>query len=148
MCIPDFFQKSTFVPDSTGGREKISAKKLFLLVIWYLSNQESFREVADRFNVTFSSAHRYLKRILKFLLSIKSSVIKWSNDEEREAIIEGFRRKKGIDHVIGVIDGSDIEIPKPSENQTAYINRKGYHSLLLQGIVDRKKHLEIFWFDA
>ncbi|KAF2895976.1 hypothetical protein ILUMI_10200 [Ignelater luminosus] len=90
----DLFQKSTFVPDSTGGREKISAETSFLLVIWYLSNQGSFREVAHYFDVTFSSAHRCLKRILKFLLSIKSSVIKWPNDEERGAIMEGFRRRK------------------------------------------------------
>ncbi|KAJ8968799.1 hypothetical protein NQ314_002108 [Rhamnusium bicolor] len=47
--------------------------------------------------------------------------------------------KKGINNIIGVIDGSHIEINKPKEDQDASINRKGYHSLLLQGIVDHEK---------
>jgi hypothetical protein len=47
--------------------------------------------------------------------------------------------------MIGAIDGNHLEIPKPKTNQAAYINRKGYHSLLLQGVVDhRNKFIDVF----
>lgn len=45
---------------------------------------------------------------------------------------------------MGAIDASHFEILKPSENQESYINRKGYHSILLQGICDHKKNLLMF----
>lgn len=36
--------------------------------------------------------------------------------------------------VIGSIDGSHIPIKAPKENSGAYLNRKGFHSIVLQGI--------------
>jgi hypothetical protein len=48
------------MPVNKSGRKIISAEKAFLLCVWYLSNQESFRQVADRFDITLSSAHRQL----------------------------------------------------------------------------------------
>ena len=37
--------------------------------------------------------------------------------------------------IVGVIDGCHIEIKAPSEELVAYVNRKGVHSILLQGII-------------
>jgi hypothetical protein len=133
------------MPVNKSGRKIISAEKAFLLCVWYLSNQESFRQVADRFDVTLSSAHRCVRRVLTFVLSMKKQVIKWPSGDEEAQVTEGFWRKKGINNMIGAIDGSHLEIPKPKTNQAAYINRKGYHSLLLQGVVDhRKKFIDVF----
>ncbi|KAK5639368.1 hypothetical protein RI129_011860 [Pyrocoelia pectoralis] len=36
--------------------------------------------------------------------------------------------------VIGAIDGSHIRINAPKDHHTSYINRKGYHSILLQAV--------------
>ena len=36
---------------------------------------------------------------------------------------------------IGAIDGSHIPIKAPVESSASYVNRKGFHSILLQGIV-------------
>jgi len=47
--------------------------------------------------------------------------------------------------VIGSIDGSHICIDKPSEDPVAYINRKHYFSVHMQGVVnDEKKFIDIF----
>jgi len=40
--------------------------------------------------------------------------------------------------VIGCIDGTHIRINAPKQNKNSYVNRKGYHSLLLQGICDHE----------
>jgi transposase len=78
------------MPVNKSGRKIISAEKAFLLCVWYLSNQESFRQVADRFDVTLSSAHRCVRRVLTFVLSIKKQVIKWPSDDEEAQVTEGF----------------------------------------------------------
>lgn len=41
--------------------------------------------------------------------------------------------------VIGAIDGSHIPIIAPKENHAAYINRKNYHSVILQAVCDHTK---------
>lgn len=46
--------------------------------------------------------------------------------------------------VIGCIDGSHIRIDKPSEDPMAYINRKHYFSVHMQGTVnEQKKFLDV-----
>ncbi|KAB0800107.1 hypothetical protein PPYR_07987 [Photinus pyralis] len=143
--IINMFEETSVIPQHTTGREKITAEKAFLLSVWYLSNQESFRQVSSRFDVTYSSAHRCLIRTVNFLLSIKSDVIRWPSLEEMETISANFEKIGGIKKVIGCIDGTHIEINKPRLNQDSYINRKGYHSLLMQGVVNnKKKFIDVF----
>lgn len=100
---------------------------------------ESFRQVSDRFGISLSSAHRILSKVVDFLISIAKDYIKWPNEEEKKQISVEFKKKHGFDGVIGLIDGSHIKINKPKEHHEVYINRKGYHSILLQGIVDHRK---------
>ncbi|KAH9374710.1 hypothetical protein HPB48_003540 [Haemaphysalis longicornis] len=53
--------------------------------------------------------------------------------------------EKGPRHAIGFIDGSQIEIPTPSELAQSYFNRKKWSSIILQGICDdRKKFRNVF----
>lgn len=41
--------------------------------------------------------------------------------------------------IVGAIDGSHLPIIAPKDHQASYVNRKGYHRILLQGICDGKK---------
>ena len=53
-------------------------------------------------------------------------------------VMEGFERRRGMKQVLGAIDGSHIAIKAPRENQDAYINRKGFHSIVLQAVCNHK----------
>lgn len=54
-----------------------------------------------------------------------------------------------INGVIGAIDGSHIKILRPQKDQHVYCNRKGDHSILLQGVCDHKKRFtDIFCGEA
>lgn len=41
--------------------------------------------------------------------------------------------------IVGIIDGSHIPIKAPKQNPASYVNRKGYHSVILQGVCNWKK---------
>lgn len=41
--------------------------------------------------------------------------------------------------MIGCIDSSHIKIKSPKNNSNSYINRKGYHSVILQAVCDHRK---------
>lgn len=49
-----------------------------------------------------------------------------------------FDNRWGLPHCIGVIDGSHIPIIAPEEYHCDYFNHKGWHSIILQGVVDGK----------
>lgn len=47
--------------------------------------------------------------------------------------------------VVGVIDGCHIPISAPTEYPISYINRKGFYSILLQGICNNKmQFIDVF----
>lgn len=46
--------------------------------------------------------------------------------------MRGFEENSGFPKIIGAIDGTHIRINAPKEDQRAYVNRKGYHSIHLQ----------------
>ena len=47
-----------------------------------------------------------------------------------------FEKKWGFPQCVGAVDGSHIPIITPTEFHTDYFNRKGWHSVILQGVVD------------
>lgn len=53
-------------------------------------------------------------------------------------MMAGFERRRGIRRILGAIDGSHIPIKAPRENQEVYINRKGFHSIVLQAVCNHE----------
>ncbi|XP_045460636.1 putative nuclease HARBI1 [Harmonia axyridis] len=53
--------------------------------------------------------------------------------------MEAFKEINEFEGVIGCIDGSHIGILPPREHPNSYVNRKGFHSVLLQGVWDNRK---------
>lgn len=71
--------------------------------------------------------------------------IKWPNLFEIDYSQQKFANIAGLPGVIGAIDGCHIQISAPTRNPHCYINRKGYHSILLQGICDTSlKFIDVF----
>ncbi|XP_045483122.1 uncharacterized protein LOC123688582 [Harmonia axyridis] len=138
QILIDRFQRS---PCSArpNNKSEIPSDKAVLLTIWYLSNTETFRQISDRFNLSLSSAHRTFFRVIDFLLNLRSEFIRWPTDQEKIQISSEFSKKQGFAGVIGCIDGSHIKINRPGNDRESYINRKGYHIILIQGIADHKK---------
>jgi hypothetical protein len=66
------------------GRPNISLQKKLLIILWYLGNEESIRGIADRFNVTNSSANKATREICSFIVqNLMGKFIQWptvSND--------------------------------------------------------------------
>ncbi|XP_056020447.1 putative nuclease HARBI1 [Ostrea edulis] len=59
---------------------------------------------------------------------------KWEYRQQDEEIADS---KYGDTGVTGCIDGTPIRIQAPTDNEAAFVNRKGYHSLNVQAICDQ-----------
>ena len=55
-----------------------------------------------------------------------------------KVIMEGFRQHKGMPGVIGAINDLHIAIKALQECPENYVNRKGFYSVVLQGISDHE----------
>lgn len=131
--------------NTTGGPTRIPVEKKVLMVLWYLANQNCFREMSDKFDVSQGAAHNVIIEMLDRLCAIAENHIMWPNDCQKAVQAALFRRMCGIDGVVGAIDGCHIRIQRPPVRGGDYLNRKTYYSVLLQGIVDDQgRFLDIF----
>lgn len=124
----------------SGGTLRIGNEKRLLISLWYLANEDSFRQMANLFGVSESTVHKIVNEAVNVLVKVSPAFIKWPTQEKSLRINEGFfNKKKKMIKVLGAIDGCHIKIRKIGESNLDYINRKSDSSILLQGVVDNKR---------
>ena len=79
-----------------------------------------------------------LKRVsLAIIEDVMPKVLRWPNAKEAKVIMKGFG-VRGLPKVIEAIDGSHLSIKAPVKNPENYVNRKGFHSIVLQVVCDHR----------
>ena len=95
-----------------------------LMTVWTLANQETFRQIADRYGLTRGYAHYIFKQSCQVLsaLAQENQIIKWpvTSDIEQLAKINSFPG------AFGAVDGCHIAIKTPLKHADSYINRKSF----------------------
>ena len=62
--------------------------------------------------------------------------IKFPTNNCLSTVVEKFKTKWGVPQCFGAIDSCHIPISAPNLMHTDYYNRKGWYSMLIQGVVD------------
>ena len=71
-------------------------------------------------------------------LCIKDTFIKFSSNERCMVSSDTVHREKGFRGFVGAVDGCHIPIERPRDNEHAYVNRKGFHSIVLMAVFDER----------
>ena len=122
-----------------------SYKVKTVMFLWYMANENCFREISDKFNISQSWGHRIIVRCLNMTCELAAQHIVWPNNCDKITISGNFKYTSGQDNIIGAIDGCHIKILKPNIRGQDYINCKSYFSILLQGICDdQKRFTDVF----
>ncbi|XP_030757991.1 putative nuclease HARBI1 [Sitophilus oryzae] len=116
------------------GRPTETPEKQLLVSLCMLANQEVFRSISERFDISKSTAWSYVHKVCFLLSNHSGNFIKWPREAEAIKTMREFRRKQGFMNVLGAIDGTDIPISPPSREQNVYCNRNKYHSIILQAV--------------
>ena len=108
-----------------------------------LATGSSMQSIADLSKIglfTSPLAVSEFSGAIKYVLLKKN--FRWPSTSVMEKFAEEFQSLHNISYVVGAVDGSHILIIAPPLHAANYYNRKGFHSVLLQGVVSSKC---IFW---
>ncbi|KAB5579381.1 hypothetical protein PHYPO_G00194410 [Pangasianodon hypophthalmus] len=127
------------------GQPTVPVRMKVLMFLWYMANQNGFRDISDKFDVSESTAHKSVLEVLGIFSTLGPSFISWPNAGRKKASSAAFHKLCGLDRIIGAIDGCHIKINRPNIRGGDYMNRQSFYSVLLQGIVDEKgRFIDIF----
>ena len=69
---------------------------------------------------------------------MKASFLTVPKGDDLSEVMMLYRSKWGFPACAGAIDGTHIPIQAPQENYTDYVNRKSYHGIVMQALVDSR----------
>ena len=118
------------------GRPPVEVDKQVLVTLWYLGNQSCILDIADRFGISTSTVHRTVWRVSRALRRLSASIVVWPSGQRARQIMDGFKDRKGVPGIIGAVDGTHIRIKVLQHDEGSYVNRKKFHSVILQGVCD------------
>uniref|UniRef100_A0A8C1LIX0 DDE Tnp4 domain-containing protein n=1 Tax=Cyprinus carpio TaxID=7962 RepID=A0A8C1LIX0_CYPCA len=124
-------------PQITNMLDPVPLEKRVAVTIYKLASNVEFHDVANLFGIGTSTACNIFWEVCEALSKLRRVFVKRPKTvPEVQAIITGFERKTGFPMCAGALDGTLIPIIAPVSYPTDYYNRKGWYSVLLQGLVD------------
>lgn len=121
--------------DGQDGRPNTSIEKQILPVLWLLATPDSYRSVADRFDIGKSTLFYFFERFVVELSSMSSRFITWPTPQEMGFIRKQFYKMNGFDiWIIGAVDGTYIVIKAPKNDAEVFRTRLSNFAFTLQAI--------------
>ncbi|KAK7879837.1 hypothetical protein WMY93_033497 [Mugilogobius chulae] len=129
-------QNSTF-------RDCVPLRKRVAIALWKLATGSEYRSIGHLFGVSITTVCRCVQDFCASAATLLVPEQICFPDPERFKNMSTFIDNRwGLPQCVGAVDGSHIPIIAPQEYHTDYFNRKGWHSINLQGVVDGKG---LFW---
>ena len=117
-------------------REAVSAKRRLAVTLYFLAFTAEYRTIGNLFGVSRSFVCQCIQEVCDAIAKQFRNVISFPKGEDLLQVIRGYEEAWGLPMCAGAIDGTHIAIRAPKENHTDYVNRKGFHSILMQAVVD------------
>ena len=117
--------------------QSLSVKKRVAITLWCLATPGEYRTISHLFETARSTVCEIVHETCHAIVDkLMSRYITFPRGIHLDRIVDTFSRKWGLPQCVGAIDGCHIPIAAPVANHNDYYNRKGWYSMILQGIVD------------
>ncbi|XP_061599578.1 uncharacterized protein LOC133462376 [Cololabis saira] len=124
-------------------RECVPLKKRVAVALWKLATGSEYRSIGHLFGVSITTVCTCVQDFCKAVdMLLLPEQIRFPDERRLRQIAAYNESRWGMPHCVGAIDGSHIPIIAPKDYHNDYFNRKGWHSIILQGVVDGKG---LFW---
>ena len=120
-------------------RKAIPIFQRVALTIYFMASTAEYRSVANLFGVSRSFVSLCVKEVCQAIVKrLKSRYITIPKGDDLKQVMATYKEKWGFPMCAGAIDGTHVPIKVPSQNHTDYVNRKSYHSIIMQALVDSR----------
>lgn len=133
---PRLFRRNTQL------REAIPVEKRVSLALYWFATGDCFRTIAHLFGVSKAIVWQSVHEVASGLKSLTRQHISIPTGDRLKEVTRGYEERCGFPQCAGAIDGTHIPILSPRDNPSDYYNRKGWHSILLQAVVDHRGRCE------
>ena len=131
--------KSSIGKQDTAMRRAIPTDKCVALTLWFLATGGDYRTIGHLFGVSKSTICVVSKEVCHAIVELLlSKYINIPSGSALKECINGFCSDHGFPQSVGAIDGTHIPVVSPRECPADYYTRKGWHSMIMQGMVDNR----------
>lgn len=124
-------------PSENVVRQPLSVEKKVAIALYKLASCAEYRVVASLFGVHKSSVHNCVYDVCIAIIEVLGpSYLKMPSVAEAIALAEVVEKSTGMIQIFGAIDGTHIAVLPPTNGYRDFVNRKGWPSIVMQGIVD------------
>ena len=123
---------------STRRNHALPSLQQVLIALRFYASGSFLQVIGDTAGVDKSTVSRVVTNVSNALIAKQSEFITWPTDAEVAECKNSFYRRGGFPCVIGCVDGTHIRIQAPNEHENAYVNRKGFHSINVQGVCNHE----------
>ncbi|XP_027011351.2 protein ANTAGONIST OF LIKE HETEROCHROMATIN PROTEIN 1 [Tachysurus fulvidraco] len=124
---------------NTNFRLCVSSRKRVAIAIWKLATGSEYRTISHLFGVglstVFNCVQEFCNAVITMLLPYH---IRFPDADKLLEMSTFFNNRWRVPQCVGAIDGTHIPIIAPEDRPQDYYNRKGWHSVVLQAVVDGK----------
>ena len=117
-------------------RKAVTPNRRLAITLYYLASTAEYRTIANLFGVSVAFVSTCIKEVCEAISNKMASAISFPSGDNLLKVIQGYDEDWGFPMCGGAIDGTHIPILAPNESHRDYINRKGYHSIIMQAVVD------------
>ena len=118
-------------------RKAVSSEKCLAIYLYYLGSTAEYRTVANLFGVSNAFVCLCVKEVSQAIFrKMKKRLLCLPKGDDLKNVMAMYRQRWGFPMCAGAIDGTHIAIQAPPENHADYVNRKSYHSIVMQAVVD------------
>ena len=133
--------RSSIERQDTVMRKAIPTDQRVALTLWFLATGADFRTIGHLFGVSKSTVCLAIKDVCSAISNVLlPQYIQFPVGSALKDVVDGFESELGFPQCAGAVDGSHIPIISPQVCPADYYNRKGWHSIVLQGTVDHQGH--------
>lgn len=127
----------------TNFRLCVPLKKRVAIALWKLATNSEYRSIGHLFGVSRTTVCRCVQEFCRAVCTLLvPEQICFPDRQKLEDMATYFENRWGLPQCVGAIDGSHIPIIAPRDYHCDFFNRKGWHSIILQGVVDGRG---LFW---
>ncbi|KAM4677598.1 uncharacterized protein O3C94_009686 [Discoglossus pictus] len=121
----------------TNMRRAIPAEVRLAMTLWRLGSSCEYRTIEKIFGVSRSTICKIVRDVCEAVVSILTPrYIRAPRGDILDETMRGFEEHFGLQQLAGVVGAFHVAIRAPNECTGRYFNTKGWHSVVLQAVVD------------